>query len=310
LPWKVNLPAGESCTNDLECYYGKCITIDGKSKCEGLKENQECKNELECNPGLYCNKNDKKANPKCTPVIKEGSPCNATSRCEFSTLCANHVCTKVATFDVGRRFNLSDDETFPKPTPTGNFTYLYRMCKSFFAVNTDERTKDGNDIFECVNAPVANFTDYARTGSNLTCEFNYKFADGKSIRKDEYAACGFNKDTSSYCPKRMGNINDSEKAAFIDTWKSLAPKECHHRTTIQYCPQIEDNPIVSAAFRLYMRRDWETTENNWSLIANSDRDVGNTISVTKNYWRIVDSAYSFAVSSIILATGVVMSLFY
>lgn len=184
------------------------------------------------------------------------------------------------------------------------------MCKSFFAVNTNQRSKDGNDIFECANAPIANFTDYARSGSNLTCEYSYKFADGRVIKADEFATCGYNKDTKAYCPKRMGNVYDSEKLAFIDTWKDLAPKECHHRTTIQYCPKIEDNPIVSAAFRLYMRRDWETTGNNWALVANHDREVGNAISETKNYWRIVDSAYTATVSSIILAAGVVMSLVY
>ena len=310
LPWKVNLPAGESCTNDLECFYGKCITIEGKSKCEGKKENEECKSDLECNPRLYCNKNNKKANPKCTPVIVEGKECNATARCEFSTLCNNKNCTKVATLEIGDKFSLLDDELFPKPTPTGNFTYIHRMCKSFFAVNTNERTKEGNDIFQCAHAPVANFTDYSRSGSNQTCEFSIKLADGQVLRKDEYAACGFNEDTKSYCPKRMGDVYDSEKLAFVDTWGSLSPKECHHRTTIQYCPQIEDNPITSAAFRLYMRRDWETTDNNWSLIANHDREVGNAISATKNYWRIRDAAYTAAVSSVIVATGVLVSLVY
>ena len=71
--------AGESCIDDDECFYTKCV--DGS--CKGDEEGDRCLSTYECGVGLYCN-----TAGRCAPLRQEGEACT-----EDKDLCANgHVC--------------------------------------------------------------------------------------------------------------------------------------------------------------------------------------------------------------------------
>lgn len=120
--------------------------------------------------------------------------------------------------------------------------------------------------------------------------------------------CGYNIDDFYYCPKmRGGDFFDAQNLADQGTW-AIAPSSCHHRSTIQYCRAVEDNPATSVLLRNFLRYEWETTDNNWSLVANHEKCVGNAITKTRAYWRIRDSAATTTFT--FLALAVLMSLLY
>jgi hypothetical protein len=301
--WKKNMTAGDSCTlADSTCLVGNCVSIDGQYTCQGYDLNSTCQEDRQCNPGLFCSSIADPKNKTCQPVLEENAACNATARCVFGTMCANNKCTRLGSFEEGTIFTIVDEELFPQPDISAELERpMYWMCETFFAMNTNKTQEGGiNDLFKCVKGPEAQFTEQTRTMDNLTCVFNLNDTNGETKAFQEYAICGFNRDDKFYCPKRRGSMFSAETLADRTTWNTFAPKECHHRTSIQYCPQIENNPVVSASFRAFLRTEWETTDDQGALVSNHDRCVGNAVGITRDYWRIRDNATSKVISVIAL----------
>jgi hypothetical protein len=180
-----------------------------------------------------------------------------------------------------------------------------RVCKSFWAEKTGNATNDGNKygIFECTDGRYLQ-GDYIRpVNTSDTCVYNFTLKNGTDYHPEETARCGYNSDGNHYCPKRRskadyGNLNEADAS----TWTTFTNINCHFNSTIQYCRNIEDNAIYSLAYRLAMKNELEN-QNYYPLIAKNDRCVGDAIETTKNYYRVIDSAYGPMVTYLVLVAG-------
>lgn len=305
-PWKKDMPAGDSCVSNDECYSRNCTSNDGKKTCVGKGQNSACTDDRECNAKLFCFDNLSTFKRTCQPVIKVNGTCDGTKRCEFGAACANNVCTRFGTLRDGTLFNITDNELYPGINDVSQ--QMFRVCKSFWAIPNNTRSKLGREYYECSPGPVKDFDDYSRSDGDLSCTYTVTTKDGRTRVYEHQARCGYNNDDSYYCPKmRGGSFFEAINLADQAVW-GTAPSSCHHRSTIQYCRAIEDNPARSFLFRNFLRYDWETTDVNWAYIANHDRCVGNAITNTRAYWRIRDSAVTSTFS--ILAFAFLMSYLY
>ena len=314
LPWKANLPPGDSCSVNEECQSRNCTQVEGRGLCIGAAQNATCTSDIACAEGHFCYTNPDDQTRSCQPAIRAGQPCSGAARCEFGTMCANHTCTKVGSLKTGTFFNITDDEIYPNDD--SDVRTMYWVCENFYAVITEQTSEGGTKkLFECTNGLEKTFGDneYARTDGNLDCIFNMTRTSGEGVTLNftETAKCGFNRDNKFYCPSRRGAAEFSrENAADRTTWSS-APNTCHHRTTIQYCKDIEGNIGRSLGFRNFLLHEWRTTGENWSLVANNERCVGNAIAATRAYWRLIDSATSTVLSYVgVVASVIVMTFVY
>ena len=311
LPWKKDLPPGDSCTVNAECHSNNCTEVSGTRVCIGLAQNATCRNDLECEAGLFCQE-AMDTTLTCQPVQRIGQPCNGNLKCDFGGLCVNHTCTRIGTLPTGTFFNVTDDEVYPDIN--SDVRSMYWACENFYAVITNKISQGGDRfLFECTNGPEKAFGDneYARAEGNLDCIFNMTRTSGEGVTLNftETAKCGYNRDEKFYCPSRRGAAEyKTQNSLDRATW-SNAPTSCHLRTTIQYCRDIEGDIGRSLGFRNFLRTEWITTEDNWSLVANNDRCVGNAIAFTRSYWRLIDSATGFIVSSFALVAGLFVITF-
>lgn len=180
------------------------------------------------------------------------------------------------------------------------------MCKSFWAENTGNTTSDSNkySIFECTKGRILEVGGYDRgLGASDTCVYNYTLSNGKDFHPQEVATCGYNTDGLYYCPKRRSEsdyktLNDADKT----TWNSFNDLNCHYNSTIQYCRKIEDNAVISLAYRLAMKNEMEV-HGYYPLIAKNDKCVGDAIETTLNYYRVIDSAYGTMMTYFALVVG-------
>ncbi|CAI2371728.1 unnamed protein product [Moneuplotes crassus] len=312
LSWKRDLPAGDDCGGLSTCYgAATCTTIQNKTRCAGLQKGDECTDDRECNPGLYCKKGGVFASDKCDEVAKQDQECDNDFRCEFGTQCVNSTCTRFGNLTVGTRFEILDNKLLGTITKDTLYnTTIGRVCETFFAFNTGVKSDNGNFLFECTEGLKRNFEIYARTDDNLDCSFNHTFSNGTSTEYKYNAVCGFNIDEYFYCPSRRGADEYGEhNRRARDIWASSQNLTCHHRSSIQYCPAIQDNFLWNKAFADIRRTEFITEGDNWPLVANSDRCVGRTIKKTMNYWRIVESSYSNFIGLVALSAFITSFMF-
>uniref|UniRef100_A0A7S3KNC0 Dickkopf N-terminal cysteine-rich domain-containing protein n=1 Tax=Euplotes crassus TaxID=5936 RepID=A0A7S3KNC0_EUPCR len=295
LPWKTDLPAGDDCGGLASCF-GKatCTNIQNMTICAGLAKDETCTDDRECNPGLYCKKGGALASNKCEPVANVTQACSNDIRCQFGTQCVNKTCHRFGNLTVGTRFEILDSHLFGTITKDTLYnTTIGRVCETFFAFNTGVKSNDGNFLFECTEGLKKNFDSYKRRDDNLDCSFNHTFANGTSTEYNYTAVCGFNLDDNFYCPSRRGAEEYSEhNFRARETWERSTNLTCHHRSSIQYCPAIQNDFFWNKAFSDVRRTEFITEGDNWPMVANHDRCVGQTIKKTMNYWRIIDSSYS------------------
>ncbi len=311
LPWKKDLPAGDDCGGLASCYSGVTCEKDAsnKTRCVGSAENATCSDDRQCNPGLYCKKGGFAAGSKCTPVATLGQNCTNDIRCEFGTMCVNATCLLNGNLTIGDRYEVMDSHLFTGMSDEQKQTHMSRPCGTFFGFDSKVKGEHGNYLWECSEGPHRNFTSYAREDGNLTCIFNHTAANGTALPGFERdAKCGFNQDSYFYCPSMRGTDEYSPHNGRARlTWRDGHGLNCHHRSSIQYCPDIQDDFFWNKAFSDLRRTEFITEGDNWSMVANSDRCVGRSIKQTMNYWRIVESAY-FKVAGV-ATTLVVMSSF-
>lgn len=239
VPWKEDLPAGDDCTGLASCYDGVTCTkvTNTTSLCMGKAIDEDCTNDKQCNPGLFCHEKTGvfQSGKVCQPVKKIDETCNADERCEFRSMCVNSTCVEFGNLTDGSRFELMDKELYPSITRNSEFHLAGRVCQNFFAFNSGYKGETGQYMFECSQGPHANFTDYTREADNLTCSFNHITANGTSVAFDLPAKCGFNMDHFHYCPSRRGTDEYAEhNARARTTWRAAVNQTCHHRTSIQY----------------------------------------------------------------------------
>lgn len=298
LPWKKDMPAGDSCTMNDECFTRKCNVTGNTHTCSGKTEGTQCGDDRECYPGLYCNKT-----LVCGKVANSTTTCSDDVRCGFGQTCVNGTCTKYGTLKDGTAFYLLDILRWTDPFTLT--TSMYWVCENFYAYNTGVKANSNkNPVLVCGSAPEKNFTSYKRSkGDDNMCSYTFQFANGTKGNYTYPATCGYNHDGAYYCPKFRGkdeyDVQNSNDRAL---WKDLNVS-CHHRSTMQYCRGVEDNVVVSQLMRFFMQTDYETTGNGYPYIANNDRCTGNAMVNTRNYWRIIDSAQGTVMTYFALVIG-------
>jgi hypothetical protein len=299
LKWKRGMAAGDSCTDSAQCATGSCNNTGSTKTCSGKNYTDTCSVDNECYPGLFCN-----STKKCDFVAKESKACDANTRCEFGTLCMSGNCTRFGNQDTGKQFyvpgvvggKLGD---IVKPE-------ISRLCKTFWAENTGNVTADNSKetIFECTKGRVLETGSYDRGINDVdTCVYNFTLKNGTDVHPQEVAQCGYNTDGRYYCPKRRAeaeyiNANKADQT----TWNSFSDLGCHSNSTIQYCRKIEDNAVISLAYRSSMRNELEV-QTYYPLIAKNDKCVGDAIETTLNYYRVIDSAYGTMLTYFALVAG-------
>lgn len=299
--WKSEMPPGDSCTDDRECFHSTGCDINGTDTCRGVAVGEACDNDKNCTVGNFC----AQSNKTCTAVRGTGADCGADIRCGFGHLCASRKCVRYGSLNVGDLFYVEDEEIFPDLTVENPMAY--QVCKTF-AGNFTEMTAEGVGFrqYQCTNGWERNFTEDGRTDPADQCEFIMQNPNegGENKNTTLPPVCGFNADTKYYCPARRGNSQfENENKNHATTW-SRAPSSCHHRSTVQYCKAIEDNIGDSLLFRDYLRVQWLTTGDQNALVANNRREVGNAIEQTRDYWRLRDGAYGTVLTYVTLIAGI------
>ncbi len=309
LPWKKDLPAGDDCGGNSTCFDTvQCRNIEGKRICVGSDEGADCTNDMQCNPGLFWYKGGFITGNKCEKVKNYTEDCNENKRCRFGSACVNYICTQFGNLTDGTVFEYMDDEKYKNINPNQDYPEIYRVCENFWAIMTGKKSASNRYLFECSGGPEKQFKDYTRQESDLNCTFTLTANNGTTINSSHPATCGFNRDNNFYCPSRRGPTEyGPHNGRARETWKN-APSTCHHRSSIQYCPDIQNEFFMQKAFADVLRTEFITSENNYTMIANNDRCVGNAIMETKNYWRIIDSA-NIVYATAVISAGIAMTLF-
>ena len=178
-PRQNNFPPGDVCTGNHQCFTGNCTFFDKVGVCQGLAKNHTCTNDRECNPGLFWYKTSG-VSGTCQEVSKHGESCNASRRCEFGHLCANHTCTRVGSLPLGARFNITDGELYPFPVVEDRA--MYWACGNFTAHRTDFTSEGGiNTLLECDRGPERLFEDYERDNDTEPCQHEARDVNGKIL---------------------------------------------------------------------------------------------------------------------------------
>lgn len=300
LPWKTNLAPGDTCEFAEQCQSGLCANTTGV--CTKKAVNETCTMDIECDVGYSCNR----TSGNCTAVVAKGANCTDNNKCGFGQACVNSTCQVFGSLSSASLFTIQDNELAPDQTGD-NSAFAGIACKTFVAVKTTEVAEGANlPLYTCVDGYEPGFTDPASDAAR-NCNFTLNYGNGTSTpgAVSYPAVCGYNKDTKIYCPmRRSQKEHATENANDAKTWAD-APSTCHIRSSVQYCKDIEGEPLRSIAFRSAMQTAWKTAGNNNALIANSDRCIGNSIAQTRNYWRMVDSATGTVLSYF----GLIASLF-
>lgn len=151
---------------------------------------------------------------------------------------------------------------------------VYRVCENFHAIDTGRVSEDKlRKILVCSGGFEQQFEEGARTIDNLPCEFVLTAPNGTQFNETWQAKCGFNRDSAFRCPERRGpkRFKENNLRARLTWQDGMNITQCHHRSSVQYCPAIQDNFINQKAFADVLRSEWMTQGDNWSMVANNDR---------------------------------------
>ena len=184
-PWKNDMPAGDSCTTNEECFMNLCNDTGSTKTCVGREQNATCSDDRECNPGLYCANYGSYKN--CTPVAMKNETCNNTKPCEFGYGCANGNCTRFGSLKNGTKYYIQDDILFPDAKNLTN--KMYYVCENFFAYDSGEVSDNGYPLLVCSDGPLRNFdTEERKVGEDNECIFTLTFDNGSSTNITEIAS--------------------------------------------------------------------------------------------------------------------------
>lgn len=301
-PWKTNLAPGDNAETKEQCAAPERYNAETKV-CQGLAANATCTMDIECNAGFTCNR----GNMTCVATVSTGESCTADVKCDFGHVCAYGTCQRFGSIPTGSNVTFEDNELAADQV-ADNSAAISFGCASFVARKTAWVNETTNlPIYQCIAGYEKNFTDYANAEPTV-CKYTINYGNGTKGQTgdvEEPAVCGYNLDNKIYCPmKRSEMEHQKENEAAASTW-STAPNTCHVRSSVQYCNAIEGDILKSVPFRAAAESFWRTSGNNYPLIANSNRCIGNSIKATRAYWRIVDSA----TGTILSYFGVIASLF-
>lgn len=219
----------------------------------------------------------------------QGANCTGSERCNFGTTCINRRCQIFGSIKKANEFVIEDNEIIRNQTL--NYSNAASIaCETFVAIKTNKIDSVTNlPLYMCISGYDPEFDDFSSERSTF-CRYTLNFGNGTKIPgfNSFSSRCGFNRDGKYYCPmRRSEKLHSFENSQDVDTWRN-APTSCHHRSSVQYCYDIESNYPRSSAFKRLMANQWETSDENYALIANSSRCIGATTLTVGEYWRLID----------------------
>jgi len=84
-------------------------------------------------------------------------------------------------------------------------------------------------------------------------------------------------------PKEFSTENSFDRTAWQNT-----PRECHHRTSVQYCMYIQQNGGIYIDFQRVLSNIMMTSGNNYPTIAFPYQEVPNSVWETRKLYRLYD----------------------
>ncbi len=166
---------GEYCRTGAECLSKIC-----NGTCIGAYEGQGCETDDDCGPALFCGAGI------CQKVAEKGQYCNSEQKCDSTSVCNLHMCTRKGSLKVG---NSSE-------TPGA--------CESFYM-------SEGGCVRGPVLVPIHNQTNKA----NLTvcpaegqCAYEVKDQDSRLIETfTRDCVCGFTGEGKRFCDLGKGDVD-------------------------------------------------------------------------------------------------------
>lgn len=299
-PTPTNVVPGDYCTADKDCYGN-----DKGAKCTAnactptIKETESCADKdgnadhKLCPVGLYC-----KADKTCAKTIAAGQKCSTADLCSFGLAC--YKATPEATDTTcGKLFSLDYDGVADlAAVHPSAWTGPAFFCKSYYTWTS----ADAPPKTYCRNPPKSDDTTEAalmRDESGKDC--TYKTWDGAGVTADKPTAtkdtskCGFNKDGSAYCNKRIGDTWYQSEVVQKLTTLDLTKLSCHVDTGLASCKAFIDQG--ADWIKAFAKRSAELGDGSWARVANNDGCVAK--SITNSYWgdSSPDSAFSYSVVS-------------
>jgi len=170
---------GEFCTDTKDCLNGKCEQKDGArdKMCKGLDEGKNCTLDEDCDPGLFCSKEE-----KCKSVVGDGKSCTE-AKCGPGLVCDGENCVNI----LSKKINHSSSV----PAACETFYVFNKTCKegpTLTKKNGEEANEKGP--IEC-------------HGTRTNC--SYHVTNDGDIESE--CVCGMNGKNKSYCNPGIGEID-------------------------------------------------------------------------------------------------------
>lgn len=162
----IKLVPGLYCANFTQCHSLNCKN----NKCIGKQEGEQCEGNIDCDVGLYCDRNK-----KCTILKQIGEDCDNDQQCETIAGCNNRKCIKYLSLKDGE---LASNRLF---------------CKSMFIAEKDGEVMCASSKRNSLNK----FCDVEQT----QCSYDYTFGDkGKKENVLVDCECTYSYSDRKICP--------------------------------------------------------------------------------------------------------------
>lgn len=284
-PDRINLPAGDACTTNQECFTNFWNITSGNTTftCSGKHENAVWTDDREWYPGMFWKIGEDKQS--CVQTSRINQPWDAATRWEFGSLWANNIWVKFGTQKDGFRYNISDADLIPDPS-TPIEPWMFRICYNFTGFNTNETSEGGNPILSWGGNLERTFTKYDRDiGDSEVWTYTGTYPDGSTYDIEEPAQWGYSNNGKHYWNTKRGYSEYySQNERDRRLWS--VPRPCHHRSTIKYWRIIMDDHTLHGAYNQFLTTEWITSGNNYAKVQGVDQCVGNAILETHTYWEV------------------------
>ena len=162
---------GEYCAGNEECFSGTCT----KNLCQGKDASAACQADIDCNVGLYCNKEA----GLCQKAAALNDVCSSSVKCALPGVCNGTTCVPLGQLENGK----------PALVPA--------LCKSFYVANGNcSPGPKLQGMPENTLAPIKCPPDTKRC--------SYKLGDAEY---KESCECGRGSTEDTYCSPGKGDLN-------------------------------------------------------------------------------------------------------
>jgi hypothetical protein len=181
IPNLTPIPAypGEACFKPSDCLSNICMN----NICIGQLQNQPCKADEDCAPGLYC---DEELTRACIPLLGLNNSCKRDAQCDYNYYC--QILPGNSTGQCANYFNILDDEEVNTCISPSHFDY---KCKSGSCADYN------NGVYKC-------HQKYHRTYPTLNCTSDFNCIM-PNIPYSSKCNCSQSPTGAAYCETLVGD---------------------------------------------------------------------------------------------------------